>query len=117
MDLFDWFANRRKSKTTPKAQPDREISDGLWSKCEACSTLTYTKDLSANQMVCPECDYHIRITSDERIRQLIDPGTWTAMDGNLVACDPLQFHDRKAYADRLRSIKIRRVCETLCKLG
>ena len=69
MSLFDWFANRRKSgSTTPEGQ-EREIADGLWTKCEACGALTYTKDLRANQMVCLECDHHIRVFSDERIRQ------------------------------------------------
>lgn len=102
MSLFDWFANRRKSHPVTKAQPEREISDGLWSKCESCGALTYTKDLRANHMVCLECGHHIRIGSDERIRQLIDENTWASMDNNLVACDPLQFRDRKAYCDRIQ---------------
>ena len=102
MSLFDWFANRRKSHPVTKTQPEREISDGLWSKCEACGALTYTKDLRANQMVCLECEHHTRISSDERISQLIDADTWVAMDNNLVSCDPLQFRDRKAYCDRVQ---------------
>ena len=101
MSLFDWFANRQKSNPTIQAQQEREIAEGLWTKCEACGVLTYTKDLQANQMVCLDCDHHIRIFSDQRIEQLIDPGTWTAMDEDLVACDPLQFSDRKPYRDRL----------------
>ena len=102
MSLLDWFAHRRKSSPTIQAQQEREIAEGLWTKCEACGVLTYTKDLEANQMVCLECDHHSRIYSDQRIGQLIDAGTWTAMDEELVACDPLQFRDRKPYRDRLR---------------
>lgn len=101
MSLFDWFANREKSSPSPPANQEREIADGLWTKCDACGAMTYTKDLKSNQMVCLECDHHMRIYSDERIRQLIDPGTWSAIDEELVACDPLQFHDRKAYSDRI----------------
>ena len=78
MSLFDWFANRQKSHQTEPGQPEREIADGLWSKCDACGVLTYTKDLQANQMVCPECAHHNRVYSDERIRQLIDANTWSA---------------------------------------
>lgn len=102
MSLFDWFANRQKSSPAPQAQPERDIADGLWTKCESCGALTYTKDLQTNLMVCLECDHHMRVFSDDRIEQLIDAGTWNPMDENLVACDPLKFKDRKAYCERLR---------------
>lgn len=102
MSLFDWFANRRKSEPISKDRQEREIADGLWSKCESCGVLTYTKDLRANCMVCPECGHHVRIFSDERIRQLVTPGTWMPMDEDLRPSDPLEFRDRKAYRDRIR---------------
>jgi acetyl-CoA carboxylase carboxyl transferase subunit beta len=105
MSLFDWFANRQKSGPISKDRQEREIADGLWSKCEACSVLTYTKDLQANQMVCPDCGHHNRVFSDERIRQLIDANTWMPIDAGLVATDPLQFRDRKPYSDRLRDMQ------------
>jgi acetyl-CoA carboxylase carboxyl transferase subunit beta len=105
MSLFDWFANRPKAEPPNPIQQEREIADGLWTKCEACGVMTYTKDLRANQMVCPECNHHTRVNSEERISQLIDPGTWVPMDENLIACDPLQFKDRKPYADRLREYR------------
>ncbi len=102
MSLFDWFANRRKSDPISKDRQEREIADGLWSKCEACGVLTYTKDLRANQMVCLECGHHHRIFSDERIRQLIDVNTWRPLDEALQPVDPLKFRDRKPYSDRVR---------------
>jgi acetyl-CoA carboxylase carboxyl transferase subunit beta len=102
MSLFDWFANRRKSEPISKDRQEREIADGLWQKCEACGVLTYTKDLRANCMVCPECGHHIRIYSEDRIQQLIDPGTWTPLDDDLRPDDPLEFRDRKPYRDRVR---------------
>ena len=102
MSLFDWFANRRKAEPVIKEGQEREIADGLWSKCEVCGVLTYAKDLRSNQMVCPECDHHKRVYSDERIYQLIDSNTWKPMDEELYATDPLKFRDRKPYSDRLR---------------
>lgn len=105
MSLFDWFANRPKAEPPNPVQQEREIADGLWTKCEACGVMTYTKDLRVNQMVCPECNHHTRVNSEERISQLIDPGTWVPMDESLIACDPLQFKDRKPYADRLREYR------------
>jgi acetyl-CoA carboxylase carboxyl transferase subunit beta len=100
--LFDWFANRQKSSSFAKERQEREIADGLWTKCPACGVLTYTKDLQSNQMVCLECSHHLRIFADERVQQLIDPGTWRPLDTDLYPLDPLNFRDRKAYSDRLR---------------
>ena len=103
MSLFDWFANREKAEPpTIQPQQEREIADGLWTKCPACGVLTYTKDLQVNQMVCGECDHHLRVDSDERIRQLIDPKSWQPLNEQLRPTDPLQFRDRKSYKDRIK---------------
>jgi acetyl-CoA carboxylase carboxyl transferase subunit beta len=107
MSLLDWFANRQKNSPAPQAQPDREISDGLWSKCSVCGVLTYTKDLKANQMVCLDCGHHLRVDSPERISQLIDSGTWQPINEDLISCDPLSFRDRKAYHERLKEYQAR----------
>jgi acetyl-CoA carboxylase carboxyl transferase subunit beta len=102
MSLFDWFDNLRKSETAVKPQQEREIADGLWNKCPACGVLTYTKDLQANQMVCVECDHHLLVDSNERIRQLIDSKTWKPLNEHLTPIDPLKFVDQKPYKDRLK---------------
>lgn len=102
MSLFDWFANRRKAGPISQERQEREIADGLWSKCVECGVLTYTKDLRANQMVCPDCGHHNRVDGEERIYQLIDGKTWESMDDSLRPTDPLKFRDRKAYGDRIR---------------
>jgi len=102
MSLFDWFANRQKSEPSSQQPQEREIADGLWTKCPTCGVLAYTKDLQGNQMVCLECDFHMRVYSEERIRQLIDANTWIPLDEQVRPTDPLKFRDRKQYSDRLR---------------
>jgi acetyl-CoA carboxylase carboxyl transferase subunit beta len=100
--LFDWFANRQKTTPTIQQQQEREIADGLWTKCEKCNAISYTKELQAHQMVCLECGHHKRVYSNERIQQLIDANTWMPLDEQIKPTDPLKFKDRKAYSDRLR---------------
>ncbi|MCT7972141.1 acetyl-CoA carboxylase, carboxyltransferase subunit beta [Laspinema olomoucense] len=117
MSLFDWFANRRKSGPMSQERQEREIADGLWTKCPECGVLTYTKDLRANQMVCLECAHHLRVDGLERISQLIDGTTWMALDENLQAVDALKFRDRKSYSDRLREYQEKTGCLDAVKTG
>ena len=67
MTLFDWFENLKKSEPEIKPQQEREIADGLWTKCPNCGHVAYTKDISNNNMVCLECEHHMAVMSDERI--------------------------------------------------
>jgi acetyl-CoA carboxylase carboxyl transferase subunit beta len=102
MSLLDWFANRQKAEPPIQQQQEREIADGLWTKCEVCGVLAYTKDLQSNQWVCSDCGHHTRVDSNERIRQLIDDKSWKPLDEDLRPTDPLKFKDRKSYRDRLK---------------
>ncbi len=102
MSLLDWFANRQKTEPQIQAQQEREIADGLWTKCSACGTLAYTKDLQANQLVCAECGYHNIVHGEERIAQLIDSNTWKPLNDHLTPLDPLKFRDRKSYSNRIK---------------
>lgn len=105
MSLFDWFDNLRKSEPEIKPQQEREIADGLWTKCPSCGVLTYTKDLQGNNMVCSECGHHMMVNSNERIEQLVDPDTWEPLNHHLQPTDPLNFVDRKAYKDRIKELQ------------
>ena len=104
MSLFDWFADRRKNLPVARSAQVQEMDegDGLWSKCPRCALVMYRKDLLANASVCKGCGHHHRIDSEERLRLLVDPGSFEALDSDLAPMDPLAFKDRRSYADRLR---------------
>lgn len=53
--------------------------------------------------VCPECQYHFRISARTRIEQLSDPGSFEEMFQEIEPADPLKFVDKKAYRDRLKA--------------
>ena len=117
MSLFDWFANRRKNEPPLQKQQEREIADGLWTKCQVCSAVAYTKDLKNNQYVCLECGHHSRVDSDERIEQLIDRGTWQPIAEEITPTDPLHFSDRKAYSDRIKDYQTKTGLTDAVKTG
>ena len=58
------------------------------------------KDLEHNLMVCPVCDYHFRISARERIKLVIDEGTFEEKFSNIKGTDPLEFVDTKPYQKR-----------------
>lgn len=79
----------------------KDVPEGLWLRCDNCEAMLFRKQLAENLQVCPKCQYHNRIGADERVEQLVDPGSFEPMWENLGPRDPLKFVDRVPYADRI----------------
>ncbi|HET9629824.1 MAG TPA: acetyl-CoA carboxylase, carboxyltransferase subunit beta [Novosphingobium sp.] len=84
--------------------PKRDTPDNLWIKCPSCSEMLFTKDYEVNLSVCPHCDHHGRVKTDDRFGQLLDPG-YTVLPTPKVKEDPLKFRDSKKYVDRLKAAR------------
>lgn len=80
----------------------RGVPQGLFQRCPGCQNTIFRKEVERRMGVCPECDYHWYVSAQERIRQLLDEGTFEECDAELSAADPLGFVDRKPYVDRIR---------------
>ena len=85
----------------PNRRPKRGVPGGLWLRCPGCSEAIYRKLLEQQLNVCPKCEYHFYVSAPERIRQVLDEGTFEEWDTEVRPTDPLQFADKKAYAERL----------------
>jgi acetyl-CoA carboxylase carboxyl transferase subunit beta len=83
-------------------RPKRGVPEGLWVRCPGCQATIFRKEAERLLGVCPECDYHWYVTAQERIRQLLDEGTFEEWDAGLAPTDPLGFSDKRSYPDRLR---------------
>ncbi|GIP20932.1 acetyl-CoA carboxylase, carboxyltransferase subunit beta [Paenibacillus sp. J22TS3] len=106
----DLFQKKRKYATIPSERvgrdmtaeqgerPKREIPEGLMSKCGSCGTIQYSKELDKNLKVCPNCGYHMRLNAMERIRYIMDEGSFVEYDEDLISEDPLGF---PGYATKL----------------
>ena len=79
----------------------RGIPEGLWQRCPGCQATVFSKDVEKNLGVCPECEFHFYVSAIERIRQVLDEGTFEEWDDNLMPTDPLEFKDKKKYSERL----------------
>ena len=103
MTLTDWFNKRKLEQKQALRENEVNIDDSiskLWSLCYNCNSQLPKKDLESNNMVCPVCDYHFRISARERIKLVIDEGTFVEQFANVKGVDPLNFVDTKPYYKR-----------------
>jgi acetyl-CoA carboxylase carboxyl transferase subunit beta len=95
------------SAQTSGKRPKRGVPEGLWKRCPGCQATIFRKEAEKRLGVCPECDYHWYVTAQERIRQLLDEGTFEEWDSELEPVDPLEFADKKPYSQRLKAEQLR----------
>lgn len=79
-----------------------KVPEGLWVKCNSCKEIIYRKEVDRNLKVCPKCNYHFRISANERISLLTENNSLTEMGQDLVSKDPLNFRDQITYKERLK---------------
>nr|QXO05762.1 acetyl-CoA carboxylase carboxyl transferase [Zeuxine nervosa] len=78
----------------------------LWVLCEDCYGLNYKKFFSSKMNICEYCGCHLKMNSSDRIKLLIDPGTWEPMDEDMVSVDPIEWDfefdsEEEPYRDRI----------------
>ena len=84
-----WFTKKKVSVAPPT--PKEEI----WMQCPACTAHDFKEVRETNLKVCPRCNFHDRLTAQERIDLLIDPGTFSEFNSKIQPSDPLEFVDGK----------------------
>ncbi len=75
-------------------------------KCTKCKEILISREWEKNLKVCPRCDYHFKLSAYERIELLVDSGSFTEKDANIISVDPLHFVSRtkddvQVYANKL----------------
>ena len=81
----------------------REMPEGLWTKCDVCKEMLFQKELIAALKVCKKCGHHFRMTVEERIESILDPGSFSEVSSGLEAVDSLAFSSKgQAYPEKLR---------------
>ncbi len=88
-------------------QQPRLATGNLVVKCPKCKEILLAREWEKNQKVCMRCNYHFKLTAQERIKLLVDPDSFVEIDAGMVSADPLQFVKRakdevQTYPDKLR---------------
>lgn len=112
------------SRSKPKIKIQTTKKDGFsgWLKCTHCNELIHTNELQQNSNCCPKCDYHYRLSADERIKSLVDKDSFQELFDNLEPIDSLNFIDTEPYPERLTAAKEKSgndeaIIVGTCKLG
>ncbi|MGN0552697.1 MAG: acetyl-CoA carboxylase carboxyl transferase subunit beta, partial [Oscillospiraceae bacterium] len=79
------------SEKDEKKENPVEIPKDLAFKCPRCLNMIMTDELVKNLKVCPECGYHSRISSEERLNLTIDKGSFIEFDKDMVSKNPIDF--------------------------
>lgn len=94
-----WF-KRLKDGIQTATRNKKEAPEGLWYKCKRCKETSTMKELKENFFKCPQCNYHVRIGSEDYFSLIFD-GVYEELFMDLRSQDMLNFVDLKPYGKRL----------------
>jgi acetyl-CoA carboxylase carboxyl transferase subunit beta len=102
-----WFRKDKAPRAVRDMGKATSLGEGLFLKCDGCRETLYAKEVDRNQRVCPKCGFHFRLSVDERLKLLLDDGSFQPLFDDVRPTDPLRFRDTKRYRDRLREYESR----------
>ena len=99
---MSWFT-KAKAGIEKSDVKKSKVPEGMWVKCPGCSETILSRDIDANQSVCPGCGYHYRISARRRLENLLDDAAWEEFDAGITSVDFLEFKDAKSYQERINA--------------
>lgn len=98
---MSWF-KRLKEGITTSTREKKEAPDGVWVQCPSCKKAYRNKEFIENLKICPYCDHHSRLNSEEYFDILFDDSQYRTLFDDIRSTDFLPFTDLKPYNDRLQ---------------
>ncbi|MDO5707806.1 MAG: acetyl-CoA carboxylase, carboxyltransferase subunit beta [Andreesenia angusta] len=82
---------------------DENIDEQIWMKCKKCEDMVLIKDYEKNDNICPICGKHGRLKARDRIKNIIDKGSFEEYYTDLESLNPLEFPDYEKKIDKAKS--------------
>ena len=101
---MNWLTNFVKPKLSSLVKR-RDVPEKLWNNCVSCGNMIHHKDLKENLFVCINCNYHFRMSAEDRIKLFFENGNYSEISPDKTSDDPLKFTDKKKYKDRLKEYR------------
>jgi len=93
------------NKQTDKAEDTKDNKSQYWTKCLSCKSIMYHQEVKKKNNVCPKCNFHMKISVEDRMASIVDEGSFIEFDQELEPNDPINFVDVKSYKKRLKDLK------------
>ena len=81
-----------------------QASPDAWMVCPKCRAVLDAAHVRERHKTCPSCGHHFRMTSSERIFDLVDEGSFEDWDTAFEEGDPLRF---PGYLEKLEAMRAR----------
>ena len=101
---MNWLTNFVKPKLSAFVKR-KDVPENLWQNCPSCGNMLHHKDLKANLRVCNTCNYHFRMSAEDRIKLIFAKEDTEEIELDKISDDPLNFSDKKKYKDRLKEYR------------
>ena len=101
---MNWLTNFVKPKLSALVKR-KDVPENLWQNCPSCGNMLHHKDLKANLRVCNTCNYHFRMSAEDRIKLIFAKEDTEEIELDKISDDPLNFSDKKKYKDRLKEYR------------
>ena len=101
---MNWLTNFVKPKLSAFVKK-KDVPNNLWQNCPSCGNMIHHKDQKENLYVCNACNYHFRMSTEDRIQLLFSKEDTKEIELDKISDDPLNFTDKKKYKDRLKEYR------------
>lgn len=81
---------------------DVEIPQDLLFKCPRCGAVVYKREFTAASKVCPKCNYHARLTWQERLEITADKDSFVELDADMKPLNPICFPEYEKKVEKLQ---------------
>lgn len=90
-DLFKVVKSRFTDDSHTGPEKGVEIPQDLLFKCPRCGGVFYNAEFIKSMKVCPKCNYHARLTWQERLEMTADTGSFREFDKEMQSLNPIGF--------------------------
>jgi acetyl-CoA carboxylase carboxyl transferase subunit beta len=89
--------------TTASQARKSKVPDDILYKCPRCQNVMFEEDFRALNRVCSKCNYHGRLTAQERLRLTLDTDSFEEFDANMKSKNPIDFPQYEEKQEALRA--------------
>ncbi|MDD4028101.1 MAG: acetyl-CoA carboxylase, carboxyltransferase subunit beta [Caldisericia bacterium] len=112
------FSSFSKKHSSPKvSRLDQTLTEKNWIQCPTCGILIYEKQLKEQWNVCPKCEHLFRLDSEDRIRLILDDGSFEEHNTDMKPVDVLHFSDQLPYSKRLKEAEEKTGLQEAIRVG